>query len=236
MIRPCACLINGPAVNDSPMKANSLPPEPETDDDISLFEVRRLTRNFLSTLRTIAHRTMENSEDLDEFSAYFSGRLDALSRAHLFFFRKRAGGVDLAELLGEELRFPAVEDDSRVDIAGPTVALDGALGHGLSLVIHELATNAIKFGALSAPEGRLSVNWKVATRAGRRWLVFDWKESDVPAVLTEPENMGFGREMIESALPYEFGAKTSIVFAPGGIQCRIETPLERKPPVKSDGT
>jgi two-component system CheB/CheR fusion protein len=197
------------------------------DERYSPVEMHRVTRNFLAMLRSIAMKTMENSENFEDFSAYFTGRLDALSRAHLFYFRQTGGGIDLAELFGEELRFPAVENDEQVEITGPNVSLDGALGHGLSLAIHELATNAIKFGALSAPDGRLKVTWRVTTKSGDPWLSIDWKESNVPAVLTEPERFGFGREMVENALPYEFGAETQLRFAPGGVRCKIDVPLKR---------
>lgn len=200
-------------------------------DRHSLFEIQRVTRNFLAQIRSIAMKTIENSEDLEDFSAYFAGRLDALSRAHLFYFRATGSGIDLAELFGEELRFPAVENDEQVEISGPVVSLDGSLGHGLSLVIHELATNAIKFGALSAPEGRLKVSWRVTTKDGSPMLSIDWRESGVPAVLTEPEKFGFGREMIENALPYEFGAQSTLRFAPGGVRCKIDVPL----PNRKDG-
>lgn len=199
-----------------------------SEDRHSLFEIQRVTRNFLAQLRSIAMKTIENSEDLEDFSAYFAGRLDALSRAHLFYFRTTGSGIDLAELFGEELRFPAVENDDQVEITGPVVSLDGALGHGLSLVIHELATNAIKFGALSTPEGGLKVSWKVTTKDGEPTLSIDWKESGVRAVLTEPAKFGFGREMIENALPYEFGAQSSLRFAPGGVRCKLDIPLPQR--------
>lgn len=198
------------------------------DEQQSLFEMQRVTRNFLAQLRSIATKTIENSEDLEDFSAYFAGRLEALSRAHMFYFRQAGAGVDLAELFGEELRFPAVENDEQVEITGPVVSLHGGLGHCLSLVVHELATNASKFGALSAPDGKLKVSWRVTTKGNDPWLAIDWRESGVAVVLTEPQKFGFGREMIENALPYEFGAQTSLQFAPGGVRCKIEVPLPRR--------
>jgi two-component system CheB/CheR fusion protein len=214
-----------PSIN---AEEESVTSQSEAVDRHAPHEIQRVTRNFLSMLRSIAQKTLENSEDLEDFSAYFSGRLEALSRAHLFYFRTTGDGIDLAELFGEELRFPAVENDDQVEITGPVVSLEGALGHGLSLAIHELATNAIKFGALSTPEGRLKVSWRVTTKDGDPWLAIDWKESGVPAVLTEPERFGFGREMIENALPYEFAAETSLRFAPGGVRCKIDVPLPQR--------
>jgi two-component sensor histidine kinase len=97
-----------------------------------------------------------------------------------------------------------------------------------ALAIHELTTNALKYGALSLPKGRLSVSWRVLnTHAGAK-LSLTWKEEGVPLVNLDPSRNGFGRELIEQGLPYELGASTSLDFRAGGLHASIEAPLNEK--------
>jgi two-component sensor histidine kinase len=88
------------------------------------------------------------------------------------------------------------------------------------LALHELTTNAIKFGALSAAQGRVAVAWDENERDG--YLRLEWREAGVPVLLTTPRTHGFGVELLENTLPYELGARTSVEFAPGGLVCVIE--------------
>jgi two-component system CheB/CheR fusion protein len=191
------------------------------------IEAERATRNFLSTLRSVLQKSLQSSEDLAEFAAHFDGRLAALSQAHLLHFRRRAEGADLEELIRDQLRFPTVPDEEQVDISGPPVRLDAILAQNFALTVHELAVNALKYGALSVRNGRIRVRWKVSDGPKDSRLALTWKESGVPAMATEPEHFGFGRELIERALPYEIGALTSLDFAPGGIKCVIDVAYPR---------
>ena len=95
------------------------------------------------------------------------------------------------------------------------------------MALHELTTNAVKYGALSKGDGRLNIRWRVKAEGGSSWIVIDWKESGVAA--TQPpagqKGAGNGRRLIEDALPYQFGARTTFVVEPDGVHCTIALPL-----------
>ena len=98
----------------------------------------------------------------------------------------------------------------------------------MALAVHELTTNAVKYGALCEPAGRLDVAWRlIDTSAGQR-LSLEWREAGVRALDSQPHRNGFGRELIERGLPYELGATTALEFAPGGVRALIEVPLTEK--------
>jgi two-component system, chemotaxis family, CheB/CheR fusion protein len=111
--------------------------------------------------------------------------------------------------------------DGRVRLAGPDVALSPALATSLGLVLHELVTNASKYGALSAPQGAVELSWQVAAEDGQRHVHLTWKESDGPWVAA-PHHAGFGSTLIERSLP---GATVERRFEPEGLVCTIDLPL-----------
>ena len=94
-------------------------------------------------------------------------------------------------------------------------------------MLHELATNSLKFGALTAPNGYLAITWATKRAAPPR-LHVNWTESGVTIASLAPRKRGFGQELIESTLPYELNANTRLTFAPGGVQCLIDVPLDRR--------
>ena len=116
-------------------------------------------------------------------------------------------------------------DERRVQIAGPAVPLGEKAAEALGLALHELATNAVKYGALASPRGRLAVRWQVHAGGEHPRLTLEWHETGVPVTDMAPRHSGFGRELIEHGLPYDLGATTGLEFRPGGIRCVIEVPL-----------
>jgi two-component sensor histidine kinase len=143
--------------------------------------------------------------------------------------------VTFDELMETELSAQSI----RVGEGGP-VALNGPKGvrlrsstvQTLAMVLHELFTNAIKYGALQQPNGRLTVRWRLETLGenGKPWLHLDWKESGVemPPLGVAAQGSGQGRELIERALPYQFGAKTMFALEPGGVHCTISLPVSTR--------
>lgn len=112
-----------------------------------------------------------------------------------------------------------------MNLSGPDVALSLSHAEAIGLALHELTTNALKFGALRGA-GRIEIRWQVdADHNGQRVLDLTWIESGVPAVSATPSHRGFGREWIEEALPYRHGATTSFVVQGGGVRCSIRLPL-----------
>jgi len=136
------------------------------------------------------------------------------------------GNVDLRDLLAAELH---AHDGShmssgRVVLDGPAVPLSSSAAQALGLALHELVTNAAKYGALVEPDGRLSVHWQLGrTTEGRQTAHVEWKESGVALGGSNGSDrrFGYGRQLIERALPYQLGAETALVFEPDGVRCTI---------------
>ncbi len=183
-------------------------------------DLQHRVRNMLAVIRSVCMRTVSSNES-EEVRDHLRGRLDALARFEVSRSAGKTGRSNLEDMARDELR--AFEFDDRIEIDGPEVdiAHDSALLIGLAL--HELVTNAIKFGALSSSDerARLKLSWQVS---GER-LIFAWQESAVPVLTEAPLKPGFGREFIEQALPYQLGAATRFELRPGGVDCSIELPL-----------
>lgn len=211
-------------------------PERENEDRQKLLmaELQHRVKNILAVVRSIASRTLETTEDLDDFSAHFDGRLRALARTQNVLTRTTTGRIDLDELVREELLTHASHAPNQVEISGPGITLRDRAAEIFALALHELATNAVKYGALSQPKGHVSVTWRIlkATAGGR--LSLEWRESGVPALDPAPTRRGFGRDLIERGLPYELGAATLLEFLPGGVRCTIELPLDLQPGAESE--
>jgi two-component sensor histidine kinase len=184
-----------------------------------LFEHRRQIRGLLAMIRAIIRRTARSDQSAEEYAGLLEGRLGALARVQDMLMRVPHAGADLMELASEEFLAQGVPEE-RVTLVGPSVPLSGNVAASLALALHELTTNAIKFGALSAAQGHVAVTWNENERDG--YLRLDWREAGVPILLTVPRTHGFGVELLENTLPYELGARTSIEFAPGGLACMIE--------------
>lgn len=191
-----------------------------------MAELQHRVKNILAVVRSIASRTLETTDDLDDFSAHFDGRLRALARTQNVLTRTATGRIDLDELVREELLTHAPHDPDQVEIGGPSIALRDRAAEIFTLALHELATNAVKYGALTQPKGHISVSWRILNAAAGARLSLEWRESGVPALDPSPSRHGFGRDLIERGLPYELGAATSLEFLPGGVRCTIELPLD----------
>jgi two-component system, chemotaxis family, CheB/CheR fusion protein len=184
-----------------------------------LFEYRRQIRGLLAIIRAIVRRTARNDQSAEEYAAVLEGRLGALARVQDMLMRVSSGGADLLELVSAEFLAQGVPED-RVTLTGSSLPLSSKVATSLALALHELTCNAIKFGALSSPQGRVTVSWHESETDGYTHL--KWVESGVPIVLTGPRANGFGMELLEKTLPYELNARTSVEFAPGGLACLME--------------
>jgi PAS domain S-box-containing protein len=187
-----------------------------------LAELQHRVRNTLGVVRAIARRTAQNSASVEELSAHLEGRLDAFARVQSMVTRRPEAGVDLALLVEEELIAHAAREGNGVSLDGPEVALAARPAETLSLAIHELTTNAVKYGALNAPDGRLAIRWTLAV--GRLELV--WTESGVPGGPAAPEHEGFGMELLRRVVPYELSAETAVDFLPDGFRFTLSMPAE----------
>ncbi|MBN8808251.1 MAG: PAS domain-containing protein [Sphingomonas sp.] len=193
---------------------------------VLVAELQHRVRNILTIVRSVFGRTVEAGGPIEEIADHFSGRLAAMARTQVIVTQSAHGKVDLENLIRDELLSVGVGDSSSVTIAGPDVALDSKTAESLGLAIHELTTNAVKYGALSKKGARLTIDWTTNIGyGGSETLDLTWKEQGVPAMPVAPSRYGFGRELIEEALPYRLGAETKLEFRGGGVCCSISLPL-----------
>lgn len=189
-------------------------------------ERQRDVRNMLAKIRSLFSRTMDAATSLEEATDHFRGRLDTLSKYHGDAVRSLSGTVDLETLVLDELLRFGPGSDSQVSVEGPSVALSHDVAENIGMAVHELVTNAMKFGALSQHNGHLAVRWQVSPEPAPR-LMLEWRETGVPIVASAPLHSGFGREFIEQALPYQLNADTFFELLPGGLLCRLSMLIEQ---------
>ena len=189
--------------------------------EVLVAELQHRTRNLLGMVRSVARRSIPASPERDEYDA----RLAALGRVQGFLSRSPAYSVLLADVVEAELHAAGDGASDKVEVGGPPVELPGESVQAVALVLHELATNAVKYGAVGQPSGRLAVTWRVETEAdGTRRLVIDWRESGVAMPDGPPAHRGYGTELITRALPYQLRAETALEFLHDGVRCRIVLP------------
>jgi PAS domain S-box-containing protein len=208
----------------------------EETQKVLVAELQHRTRNLLGVVRSLSERTIRRSTDLTDFRARFGDRLAALARVQGLLSRLGEGQrITFDELIRSEVAALHGEN-GRVTLTGPGgIALRSSTVQTFALALHELATNAVKYGAFSQRQGRLAVRWWVerAAEDGRPWLHVDWREHDVamPRESGTPEGTGSGRELIERALPYQLGARTTYVMEADGVHCTIALPVSERQPV-----
>jgi len=178
-------------------------------------------------VRSIARRSAETSSTVEDYASHLDGRLNAFARTQAMVTRDPESGVDLEYLVAEELAAYNARDGELLRITGPAIRLQPKAAETLALALHELATNALKYGALSQPSGCIDVTWQVQKGNSPDELVFDWRERGGPRV-APPLRKGFGTEMLERTLAFEFKAKTTLRFDATGVHCTITIPLTRQ--------
>lgn len=207
--------------------------ELQQQQQVLVAELQHRTRNLIAVVCSIAERISSSSSSVAEFRARFRDRMGALARVQGLLSQRDAGQrISFDQLLQAELAGLGVLDrlhDGRIELDGPAdVRLRSATVQTFALGVHELATNALKYGALSAPGGHLAVHWCVEGEPDAPVLCVHWRETGVevpPALLGDGAPRGYGRELIERALPYQLQAKTRYVLRPDGVDCTLRVPL-----------
>jgi len=195
----------------------------EEMQQLLLHELDHRVKNTLSTVQAVAEMTLRTCGSLETFGETFRGRLAALARMHATIWRTKGGSVPLRELVEVSLA-PFGRRGERAVIDGDEVPIPVQSAGAVGLVLHELATNAVKHGALSVPSGRVEVTWRLEGDS----LRLEWRESGGPPVVA-PARRGFGSVLIEQAIPYELRGSTSLDFTPLGVRCAIAFPLPAPP-------
>lgn len=188
-----------------------------------LTELQHRTRNLLALLRSIIRRSGALAGSAEEFGFHLEARVSALARTQSVLALDGDTAPELEDLLRTELTANAIRD-RQFTIQGPSVRLSSRATETMALAMHELTTNALKFGALTAAGGHIAVSWWLDQQPPT--LHWRWLESGVAVAQLTPQHRGFGQELIERMLPYELGAQTEFALAPGGLRCVIRLPLD----------
>jgi len=212
------------------VRLQAISPSAETPADLAhgrvppAVELIHRVRNILSVIRVIVRRTAERTKSIEDYAAQLEARVGALARVQAALIASQDQSTDIGRLIDDQMVAHSVRGD-RIRMQGPRIPFKAKAAETLGLTMYELIENAIKFGALSAKDGRIDVTWWVEEGAEPRQLKLEWIESGVPILSAAPRVKGFGHELIERTLPYELSAKTSVDFQPGGLRCALAIPL-----------
>lgn len=200
--------------------------DPPTRDPSPLVsELQHRVRNILAVVRSLVARSAETSETVEDLADHLDGRIAAFARVQALLVRNPRAGVDLEGLVRDEL-LAQNADEEKVRVSGPEITLPSKAAEVLTLAVHELATNAVKYGALSQAAGNLEIVWRL-DEAGtpRQRLEFGWLETGVRVAGGAPRREGFGTNLLKRRLPYELAGNAVIEFRPGGLVCQIGFPF-----------
>ena len=196
---------------------------------VLLAELQHRVRNIMALLRSLASRTAEGAGSVAEYQDLIMGRLMAFARVQVLLTRAANVSVGIRAIVRDEVSVQAQHEGQYV-IEGPDVVLSPKAAEVLTLAVHELATNAVKYGALSTSLGRVTIRWSTFERGEATWLSFDWTEVGAPArpdaAKGTRRRRGLGSELIERRVPYELRGRGRISIKPGGARCHLEFPLQ----------
>ncbi len=189
-----------------------------------ISELNHRVKNILTVASSLATQSLRGTTTAEEFAEMFLGRLQALAKAHELLSSEHWAEVPLKALITAGLELQA-ENKERVTLDGPPIRLGAKAATTLSLAIHELATNATKYGAFANDTGHVDIGWAQEWRPSGAFLVIRWRESGGPPV-QPPSKKGFGPEMIERGIKYELRGQAKVDFLPAGLEVQIALPLE----------
>jgi two-component system CheB/CheR fusion protein len=199
---------------------------------LMMRELDHRVKNTLATVQAIAQQTLRGSASVEDLQDAFMARLMSLSKTHNLLAREGWSGADLQELVQGELQPYQRSDGAHVEIRGEPVTLSSKAALALSMALHELATNAAKYGALSVPSGVVAVHWELATENSQH-LHLRWAERGGPQV-SQPARFGFGHRLITEGLAYELDGDVVLEFAPTGVVCEMDIPIPAPPPTVTE--
>jgi two-component sensor histidine kinase/PAS domain-containing protein len=194
----------------------------EEHRELMVNELNHRVKNTLATVQSIASHTLRFAPDLASARQRIEDRLLSLARAHDLLTTENWSGANLTQVVDRALQ-PFSSANSIV-VSGQPIRLSPGQALALSMAIHELATNAVKYGALSKTSGKVEVEWNVSRANGARTLHFRWAEAGGPEVRA-PEREGFGRRMLERGLATELGSPTRLTYAPSGVVFEASTDM-----------
>lgn len=194
--------------------------EAERLQRILMGELKHRVKNVIATVQAIARQTLGADDGMRPAQETFEARLQSFARAHDLLTRESWDGADIGEVIKETL---SPYSRASFDIDGPSLRLSPRVVVAFSLALHELATNAAKYGALSSPAGRVTIGWTVDLKNDSR-LELRWKEQGGPPV-TSPTRRGFGSRLIEGVLAAELQGTVNVLYEPAGLLCEVSAPM-----------
>jgi len=186
-------------------------------------ELGHRIKNLVAVIQSIARQTMQQSPTKADFETRFSGRLDAFGHSLDLLIANNWRGAYVDDLVRLELTPFGLLDQAQISVKGPPLALSSVAARNIGLALHELATNASKYGALSVPEGKVTVHWELARHDGQQHFHMAWQESGGP-IVTEPTRLGFGRQVIQRVTAQALAGKVTYEFLPEGVRWTLDIP------------
>jgi PAS domain S-box-containing protein len=194
----------------------------EAHREMLLQELNHRVKNTLATVKAIASQTLKGDGATPAARAAFDGRLMALASAHELLIRKDWADASLHDIIQRALAPHVGADTTRIEVRGPHASLSASSSLALTMCLHELATNAAKYGALSVEEGRVTVSWILRGTL----LALEWRENGGPPV-SKPQRRGFGSQLIERSLASDLNGSAEIEFATSGVICRVTATVKQ---------
>jgi two-component sensor histidine kinase len=192
-----------------------------------LAELNHRVKNMLAVVVGIATQTARSATSLAAFQESFTGRLMSLSRTYSLMTSAQWQRTSLKDLVSEVLSPHADSKRDNITIEGPPVRLTPKSTLAMSMILHELLTNAMKHGALSVPNGRIAMDWRIADADGKHVLELNWRETGRGAV-TPPQKPGFGLKLIETSVRHELRGQLETMYGPQGVQHKFTIPWQEE--------
>ena len=192
--------------------------------EVVIGELHHRVKNTLAIVSAITSQSLKTANSLEEATKTIADRLNALGVAQDLLVRERWTGAGCRTLIEAAVKAFQSKGLDQFEIAGDNIAISSGPAIALSMVIHELCTNAVKHGALSAPAGRVSISWSIFSKDNLKRFKLHWKERGGPPVY-EPSRRSFGSRLIEQALPGQLQGEARLRFEPDGLSCEVNIPL-----------
>ncbi|WP_162176710.1 PAS domain S-box protein [Hyphomonas beringensis] len=198
----------------------------ESQREMLVRELSHRVKNSLAMVQAIASHTMHVESSIEAFRESFSGRLRAIAACHDLLIATTRSSANVAQLVSEQVSPYTSPQAERVTMSGPPIILGPEASYAFGLILHELATNAVKYGAWSNETGSVSVSWSAKLgKDGRTEVIVDWRERGGPKA-SPPERKGFGSVLIEESLSHSLGGQAHIEYAEEGLNARFQFPVE----------
>ena len=196
----------------------------EAHQSLLINELNHRVKNTLATVQSLAGQTLRNASSMEQVREDLEGRLFALSRVHDVLTRENWNGANLREVVEQAVEPYRRADDGRFHVAGEDARLSPRMALAIALALQELATNAVKYGALLNATGVVRITWTITGAAANRRLVLCWEEAGGP-IVDPPTRRGFGSRLIERSFAMELGGEARLEFPPQGVRCTIDAPV-----------